>query len=30
MPDNIIRFGKALNAPEEYFKNQIGEFKTLL
>ena len=30
MPDNFIRFGKALNAPEEYFKRQMGDLKTWL
>ena len=30
MPDNFIRFGKALNAPDEYFKNQMDAFKTWL
>ena len=30
MPDNFIRFGKALNAPDEYFKRQMGDLKTWL
>ena len=30
MPDNFIRFGKALNAPDEYFKNQMDALKTWL
>ena len=28
MPDNFIRFGKALNAPDEYFKKQMSDLKT--
>ena len=32
MPDNFIRFGpqKVLNAPEEYYKNQVNTFKKWL
>lgn len=30
MRDNFIRFGKAINAPEEYYKGEVSKLKTWL